>query len=237
MVLRLAVATSLTALALVLGACGGAGEVSTSQGAGGPESTETSGASETVAPVEPATTASRDTIPAAPTPATGAVPWPAPANTLEVIARAGLEPLRQELLAFHIHSHLDVFVNGQPVVVPAAIGINLQDPGIQQSKPCEQPCISELHTHDTTGILHIESAEDVPFTLGQFFTEWGVRLDGSCVGGYCRPEAHISVYVDGQPYDTDPAQVRLADREEIAIVIGTPPANIPKSWEGFKPVA
>jgi hypothetical protein len=174
-------------------------------------------------------------IPEAPTPASGAVPWPAPANTLEAIGQAGLEPLRQELLVFHIHSHLDVFVNGEPVVVPAAIGINLGDPGLQQGEGCEQPCISPLHTHDTTGIVHIESAADVPFTLGQFFAEWDVRLD--CVGGYCRPEAPISVYIDGQPYDGDPAEIRLKDHEELAIAIGTPPAEIPDSYEGFKPVA
>lgn len=36
------------------------------------------------------------------------------------------------------------------------------------------PCISPLHTHDTTGSLHTESATAVPNRLGQFFTEWGV---------------------------------------------------------------
>jgi hypothetical protein len=221
---RLRVAVSLGALALLLAACGSG-------------SHETAGGSETGTRVEPATSALPETIPEAPTPASGAVPWPAPANTLEVIARAGLEPLRQELLAFHIHSHLDVFVNGEPVVVPAGIGINLVDSGLQQGDGCEQPCISPLHTHKTDGILHVESAEDVPFTLGEFFAEWDVRLDATCIGGYCRPEAPISVYVDGQPYGADPAEIRLNDLEEIAIVIGTPPATIPDSYEGFEPVA
>ena len=30
-----------------------------------------------------------------------------------------------------MHAHLDVFVNGKPVTVPAGIGINIHDPGVQ----------------------------------------------------------------------------------------------------------
>jgi hypothetical protein len=40
-------------------------------------------------------------------------------------------------------------------------------------KKCRTPCISPPHTHDTTGILHTESANPKPNTLGQFFTESG----------------------------------------------------------------
>lgn len=221
-------------LAVVLLAVGcGSGESSDAGGPSQPGTTQ----SETEAPPPPATGTAVEPAPAAPTPASGAAPWPDPPNTLEAIAQAGLEPLRQELLAFHIHSHLDVFVNGEPIVIPQAIGINLDDPGLQRGEGCEDPCISPLHTHDTTGIIHIESAEDVPFTLGQFFAEWNVRLDSDCVGGYCKPDAPISISIDGEPFEGDPSQIRLKDREEIAIVIGTPPAVAPDSYEGFKPVA
>lgn len=83
---------------------------------------------------------------------------------------------------------------------------------------CGEPCISPLHTHDATGIIHTESKRPEPNTLGQFFTEWGVRLP-----------AKIAVYVDGKPYRQDPRAIELTDRREIAIVIGTPPAQIPKT--------
>ena len=66
--------------------------------------------------------------------------------------------------------------------------------------------------------------------LGEFFIEWNVRLDRSCVGGYCRPTAPIAVYIDGATYTGDPRQIKLEDRREIAIVIGTPPAAIPSSF-------
>jgi hypothetical protein len=178
----------------------------------------------------------------APEPASGGIPWPAPSHPLDLTVAAGLEPTTHEFLDFHVHAHLDVFVNGSPVEVPAGIGINIEDPAVHTVEddlgttyggidpPCAQPCISPLHTHGTDGILHTESEVDQPNTLGQFFTEWGVELTDTCVGGYCSPGASIQVLVNGEPYDEDPAQIQLTDRLEIAIVIGSPPEEVPSTF-------
>ena len=170
-----------------------------------------------------------------------AVLWPAPPDPLERTVAAGLELERKEFLTNHVHAHLDVFLNGEPIAVPAGIGINIDEPEVQQFQEpdgsiayglggtrCRKPCISPLHTHDGTGIIHTESATPEPNTLGQFFTEWGVPLSDSCVGEYCSPEP-IEIYVDGQPYTEDPQAIELTDRKEIAIVIGTPPEEIPET--------
>src|SRR5205809_6948496 len=180
---------------------------------------------------------------AAAEPAKGAAPWPAPANALALTRKAGLTPETHEFVFLHVHSHLDVFVNGNPVIVPAAIGINIHDPAVKRiplqdgtsgyggiNPPCAQPCISPLHTHDPTGILHTEAKKNQFNTLGEFFTEWNVRLDPKCVGGYCKPAAPFTVYVDGDPYAGDPRKIELEDRKEIAIVIGTPPDSIPSRF-------
>ena len=180
----------------------------------------------------PASNASSSATAASPTAAPGGAPsWPAPPDPLQVTAAAGLKPERFETLIHHVHSHLDVFVNGVAVRVPAGIGINIQDPGVQRSQladgstgyggiqRCAQPCISPLHTHDDSGILHTESASSVPHRLGQFFIEWGVRLTPSCVGGYCPPTS-IKDYVDGQLFGGDPRTIELTNAKEIAIVIG-----------------
>jgi hypothetical protein len=45
---------------------------------------------------------------------------------------------------FHIHSHLIILINGHYYAVPALIGIT-------------NNCFYWLHTHDGTGIIHIES--------------------------------------------------------------------------------
>jgi hypothetical protein len=57
-----------------------------------------------------------------------------------------------------------------------------------------------------------------------------VRLDDKCVGGYCKPAAPISIYVNGSLYAGDPRQIQLEDLKEIAIVIGTAPAQIPSTF-------
>jgi len=156
--------------------------------------------------------------------------------------KAGLTPETYEHLIHHVHSHLDVFVNGKHVVVPAGIGIDTRNPGVHHgampdgslayggiNPPCGKPCISPLHTHADYGLLHTESSTPKPNTLGEFFTEWNVRLNTRCVGGYCKPDS-IVIYVNGKPYSGDPRTIRLVNHTEIAVVIGTPPKKIPSSF-------
>jgi hypothetical protein len=178
----------------------------------------------------------------APEPASGGVPWTAPVDPIDRIVASGLEPVTHEFLAYHVHAHLDVFVNGTPVEVPAGIGINIADPAVKSldsdlgpayggiDPPCAEPCISPLHTHFADGVLHTEAAIDHPNTLGELFTEWGVALNAECVGGYCSPDASIQVFVDGELFKGDPADIQLMDQREIAIVIGTPPAEVPSRF-------
>jgi hypothetical protein len=172
---------------------------------------------------------------------TGLLLWPAPSNPLELAVKAGLEPEKKESLTYHVHAHLDVFLDGTAVLVPAGIGINIQDPGVKKSDyqgttayggiaGCSTPCISPLHTHDESGILHTESATPTPHRLGQFFIEWGVLLTNSCVGQFCEPAKSIHVYADGRLQTGDSRQIALTDHLEIAIVIGAAPARIPSAF-------
>jgi hypothetical protein len=179
----------------------------------------------------------------APTPSVGAVQWPAPPNPMELTRKAGLVPETHEFLKYHVHSHLDIFVNGTPVVVPAGIGIDIANPAVHSGTatdgspayggidpPCAEPCISPLHTHYEDGILHTESKTAKPNTLGQFFVEWDVRLTPSCVGSFCKPKTPIAIYVDGDRYTGDPRAIGLENLREIAVVIGSPPASIPSKF-------
>jgi hypothetical protein len=72
---------------------------------------------------------------------------------------------KAEHFVSHIHTHLDIFINGKESVVPSNIGI------------IPDNCIYWLHTHDDTGIIHIESPDDRSFTLGQFFDVWRQKFD------------------------------------------------------------
>lgn len=143
---------------------------------------------------------------------TGPAPWPANnGDGLRArLAALGLPALAREGTVLHIHAHLDVFVHGKRVVVPAGIGI---DPYLR--------FISPLHTHDTSGVIHVESPTVRTFTLGEFLGVWGVRLSGSCLGGYCAGHgSSLRVYADGRPV-SDPARLPLAAHEEIVVAFGT----------------
>jgi len=166
----------------------------------------------------------------------GSLPdWPAPDDPMGRAIDAGLTPEAKEHLDTHRHAHLDVFVDGESVLVPAAIGIDTTDPGVRHFpdggyggiEECNEPCISPLHTHDESGIIHTESAADTLLTLGQLFTEWGVTLTDKCVGEFCQPDTDIAVYIGGDQYDGNLADIELDDQRVIAIVIGTPPKHIP----------
>ena len=172
----------------------------------------------------------------------GQVPtWTLPSDPMGLARQAGLTPDVREYGDYHVHAHLDVFVNGAPVVIPGGVGIEITDPAVEQfgtqiggipEEGCEQVCISPLHTHDVDGVIHVEAPSVAEFTLGQFFEEMAVRLDASCVGDYCTPDTPIVVYVDGQAQTGNPADIVFGDLQEIAIVIGTPPAAIPDSFPG-----
>ncbi len=139
-------------------------------------------------------------------------PWNAPADASAAVAAAGLPMLGEEGSALHIHAHLDVIANGSPVQVPAEIGIDEA-----------RRRISPLHTHDTTGVIHIESPDpSATFTLGQFFTEWQVSLAADHVGGLTGDSTHqLKVYVNGTLRPGDPAGLVLGAHDEIALVYGT----------------
>ncbi|WP_426518394.1 hypothetical protein ACPPVQ_02750 [Diaminobutyricibacter sp. McL0618] len=148
----------------------------------------------------------------APTTASGvdsAPPWNAPADPSARAKAAGLTMLSAEGTVEHIHSHLTVAVDGKAVTVPALLGIDEANASI-----------SPLHTHDTSGIVHIESPVKATFTLGQVFTEWDVALAAGKIGSYSAASGDtVTTFVDGKPVTGDPAAITLANHEDIDIVV------------------
>jgi len=143
--------------------------------------------------------------------AAGLPPWGNAANPSAAIVAAGLHTAGSEGTAEHYHAHLDVIVDGDPVTVTSQIGI---DNTARQ--------ISPLHTHDATGLIHIESPViGQPFYLGQLFREWDVALSASQIGGLHTDSTNtLTAYVDGKPVSGDPAGIRLVSHQEIALVYG-----------------
>jgi hypothetical protein len=155
---------------------------------------------------------------------TGQPPWPLPADPVAGARAAGLSIGPLEGTAKHFHAHLDVIVNGQKVPVPANLGIATSG---QQ--------LAELHTHDTTGVLHIEApTTNKRYTLGQLFDEWDVQLTATSIGGLKTDAGHtLTAYVNGKPQPGDPAAIELTAHKEIALVYGPKgqKVNVPSSYK------
>lgn len=154
----------------------------------------------------------------------GNYPWPPEIIDLEKrLSQIGLPALQQEGTILHTHQHLDIYLNGQKVTLPANVGID-----------DAKGFISPIHTHDDTGMIHVESPVAESFYLGQFFDIWGVRFTKDCLGGYCNnSNQKLEVFVDGNLSKGDPRTIELQSHQEIAVIYGNNkqfPSPIPESY-------
>ncbi len=144
---------------------------------------------------------------------------------LGALTSLGLPPNGDE--SYHIHAHLAIFVDGKPVTVPANVAISAAE-GIE----------APMHTHDTSGIIHIEAAQPSnAFTLGAFFDLWGVTFSADQIGSYHNAgSSMVQVYVNGHRV-TDPARYVLQPHDEVVVgygTLGSFPHAVPFSWSpGF----
>lgn len=152
-----------------------------------------------------------------PAPLATPAPWLLPDQPEARIGAARL-PRYDEDGAEHIHTHLDVFLDGTQVEIPGGIGLT--------------PPFAAVHTHSSSGLLHIETRDpSARVTLGQFFTVWGVRMSAGCVGSYCLTATPVRQFVNGIESPGNPADIVLRDGDQVVILIGVPPSTIPDSYD------
>jgi hypothetical protein len=154
-------------------------------------------------------------------------------STLPGTAIDGVKCAPVEQLAYHIHAHLQVFVNGSPRAIPGAIG--LVGPVAQQTPAGPfygaQGCYYWLHTHTNDGIIHIESPTQRIYTLGNFFDEWHQPLSANQIAGATGP---VVVYVNGKKFSGNPRDVKLDPHAVIQVSVGSPVVKPqPFSWAGL----
>lgn len=155
---------------------------------------------------------------------TGKVTAPAlaPAATLTGEPIDGIQSGSMEQLAFHIHAHLRIYVDGQEKSVPYGIGII--PPYQMAADDAGNPAVGGgkgiywLHTHDPTGIIHMEAPARVSFTLGEFFDMWGQPLSAAQVGPAHGP---LTVFVNGKTVTGDPRGIPLNAHDVIQLDVGT----------------
>ena len=154
--------------------------------------------------------------------------WTRPADQAAQVHRAGLDLLAAENITLHYHAHLDIVLDGRAGPVPGGLGISVTDAAgnISGSHTPGRPGIAALHTHDTSGVLHVESPTNPQFTLGQLFTEWDLRLGPGQLGSHRdQPGTGVQVYVNGRSFTANPTRLVLQPHQEIAVVISTTAAT------------
>jgi hypothetical protein len=130
----------------------------------------------------------------------------------------GIEGNLREMLFVHIHAHLALFVNGQQIAIPCGIGI-VKPFRITNGFVGAGSGFYWLHTHDATGIIHIESPDARAYTLGEFFDIWGEPLTTHGVAGL---NGVVCAFVDGKPYTGDPRLITFAAHTQITLEVGGP---------------
>ncbi len=112
---------------------------------------------------------------------------------------------------FHIHAELNIYNQGLLVTIPADVGIDRR-----------HHIETTIHTHDFSGIIHMEAPHPFRYTLGDFFAIWGVRFGAGTLGGLEDSGSdRVWVYVNGKLI-SDPARHVLANGDNISIGYGKP---------------
>jgi hypothetical protein len=140
---------------------------------------------------------------------------------------------------YHIHVFVGVYVNGVHYAMPDTIGMYKPDPHPIKGFTVYAQCYYDVHTHDSSGIVHVESTDplNIPitgtiFTTQQLFAEWGIKVNSNKFGPFSGP---LRVYTSGQFYDGqhgtvyrsayalwtgDPNQIPLYSHEAIFFEVG-----------------
>ncbi len=115
----------------------------------------------------------------------------------DIISRQGI----------HWHPELTITIKGEKQEIPANLGL-----GVGAHKP--------IHTHDSTGVLHLEIQGLVikdATKLGVFFKIWGKEFNSTCIIDICNgSEGTVKMLVNGQE-NNEFENYLMQDKDKIEI--------------------
>jgi hypothetical protein len=150
---------------------------------------------------------------------------------------------------YHVHAFVGIIINGRQLALPDGTGMdNPGGDGTYSGIPNwteYATCYYYMHTHDASGVVHIESPQSVPLTstiynLGNYFDVWGRPLSSTQIGPYT---GTVVAYVANVPlrtaqivtsdytqYTGDPRTIALYSHTTIWLETGptyVPPSKLP----------
>jgi len=116
-------------------------------------------------------------------------------------------------------AHLDLWVSGRQMLVPANTGILNTGNGT-----CQYYLTSPANSAGASdNLIQVSAPAGQSFTLGQFFAIWGVPLSATdLIGHQAYADYSVRAYVDGRAYTGNPADIPITPRAEIVLEYGPP---------------
>lgn len=111
----------------------------------------------------------------------------------------------------HFHVHVTMYVNGTKTAIPANVGI-----------APDSSCLYWLHTHDSTGVIHIEAPGGVSVIFGNFLHIWEQRFQQLGYPGQLSDSTGWQVYVNGKPFTGDFHTIPLQSHTLITLAYNSP---------------
>ena len=163
-------------------------------------------------------------------------------------------PMANGTQYYHIHVYVGVMVNGVQYATPDAIGMNNAPTDDPNGQVNSGSCFYAIHTHDASGIVHIETYKvvgtgtynynSVLFHLGDLLDVWGQPISANGFANFSgpvtiftAPPSNTTAGTSGfqysgsyVQYSGDPRSLPLTTHETIWIEVGTVvgPAQLPR---------
>jgi len=113
--------------------------------------------------------------------------------------------------SIHFHVHVTIYINGKRTLVPARVGIAPGD-----------SCLYWLHTHDESGVIHIETPGVVAVTFGNFLAIWKQQFRQLGYPSQFSDPANWQTYVNGKPFLGDMKTIPLHSHLLITLAYNSP---------------
>ncbi|HEY7416650.1 MAG TPA: hypothetical protein VH593_15785 [Ktedonobacteraceae bacterium] len=158
------------------------------------------------------------------TPTSSVDPTATAISSMPAVGLSAIQCNSMEQLTYHVHAHVSIYVNGQPAEIPAGVGIDQN-----------QGCYYWLHTHDTSGVIHIEAPGPNNFELGTFFDLWKQKFSQLGYPQQLNQSSGWKVYVNGQPYNGDFRNISLTSHTLITLAYNSPNVkpDTEYNWDGL----
>jgi hypothetical protein len=124
----------------------------------------------------------------------------------------------------HIHAHVTIYINGKRIPIPAHIGI-----------AADGSCLYWLHTHDASGIIHIEAPVGSSFTFGNFLDIWRQQFQQLGYPSQFSDPVGWQAFVEGNVVTSAVQDIPLESHAVITLAYNSP-GVIPDTsypWDGL----